>query len=517
MLRFPADKVKRKQWLDSLNLSEEDITQNTRLCTRHFRDGDTTQLPSVGLGKRFYSPKKRQGVKRQQSSPLFRVPSKRLSLSKSPVSTPTPGGSRPSTPCSPAMSDSDSSHVSSLTASIGEQLMSDYSVHELPDASTVTDSDNIVLNAGMLSRIEYLEAELKRLKMANTERPHFRLEHITHDDALVRFYTGFPSYDVFVAVYEFLGPSVNQLHYWGTSTTRSTGKRKMKLDPRNQFFLTMIRLRLNLRVKDLSVRFGISASLVSRYVITWVCFLYQHLKEIEWMPTPEQVRGNLPHVFKMRYPSTYCIIDGSEVFIETPSDLQMQSSTWSDYKHHNTCKFLVACTPNGTVSFVSPLYVGAISDTQLTRVSGFVEKLPRDANQLISVMADRGFTIKDQLDPLGVSLNIPSFLDGRKQLDASEVQSTRSIASVRIHVERCIGRIKNFAILKSTLPLSMARIANQVVCVCAWLTAFQPALVPLGDSCQDDDSDGELEVDTYLDTVYDSDYDADSEDDCISD
>ncbi len=38
----------------------------------------------------------------------------------------------------------------------------------------------------------------------------------------------------------------------------------------------------------------------------------------------------------------YAIIDGSEVFLETPSDLAMQSSTWSQYKHHNTVKFLVA-------------------------------------------------------------------------------------------------------------------------------------------------------------------------------
>ena len=178
----------------------------------------------------------------------------------------------------------------------------------------------------------------------------------------------------------------------------------------------------------------------------------------------------------------------------------------------------MACTPNGTVSFISPLFVGTISDVQLTRVSGFIEKLSANGSGQISVMADRGFTIKDQLTPLGVSLNIPSFLDGRKQLDASEVQTTRSIASLRIHVERCIGRIKNFAILRSTLPLSMARIANQVVSVCAWLTAFQPALVPLGDKeSGDEDSDTEFEVDTYLDTVYDSDYDADSEDDSISD
>ena len=83
----------------------------------------------------------------------------------------------------------------------------------------------------------------------------------------------------------------------------------------------------------------------------------------------------------------------------------MQSSTWSDYKHHNTAKFLVACTPNGAISFVSPLYVGAISDVELTRVSGFVNKISSYGTDQISVMADKGFTIQDQLNTVGVKLN----------------------------------------------------------------------------------------------------------------
>ena len=96
---------------------------------------------------------------------------------------------------------------------------------------------------------------------------HFRLEDIMDDDAMVRFYTGFPSYEIFLAVLDFLGPAVNKLQYW--STARSTtwkGKRNWKLNPRNQFFLTLVRLRLNVRVKDLSVRFGISVGLVSMYI-----------------------------------------------------------------------------------------------------------------------------------------------------------------------------------------------------------------------------------------------------------
>ena len=53
------------------------------------------------------------------------------------------------------------------------------------------------------------------------------------------------------------------------------------------------------------------------------------------MPTVSQVLGTLPTAFKENFPTTYAVIDGSEVFIETPSDLSMQSSTWSQYKHHN--------------------------------------------------------------------------------------------------------------------------------------------------------------------------------------
>lgn len=129
----------------------------------------------------------------------------------------------------------------------------------------------------------------------------------------------------------------------------------MKLNPLNQLFLTLIKLRLDLREKDLAIRFGISTALVSKYFITWVCFLYCHLNEIQWMPDEAQVKSTLPHTFKEKYPKTYIIVDATEIFIETPNDLHAQSSTWSNYKHYNTAKLLVGCTLNGAISFISAL------------------------------------------------------------------------------------------------------------------------------------------------------------------
>ena len=102
-------------------------------------------------------------------------------------------------------------------------------------------------------------------------------------------------------------------------------------------------------------------------------------------------------------------------------------------------------------------------------------------------MADRGFTVKEMLKELNIELYIPPFLQGREQLPSEEVQKGRNIASLRIHVERAIGHIKTFLILKQTLPISMARLTNQFVSVCAFLSNFHPALVPLPPSCEDSD------------------------------
>ena len=93
---------------------------------------------------------------------------------------------------------------------------------------------------------------------------------------------------------------------------------------------------------------------------------------------------------------------------------------------------------------------------------------------------------------INVGLNIPLFLEGRTELPPEEIQTGRKIASLRIHVERTIGRIKVYSILKGTIPLSLAHITNQIVFVCAFLTNFQPALVPLSKEPEDS------EVESYF-------------------
>ena len=64
------------------------------------------------------------------------------------------------------------------------------------------------------------------------------------------------------------------------------------------------------------------------------------------------------------------IIDCFEVYKERPSSLIAQAMTWSNYKHHNTVKFLIRITPQGVISFISKAWGARVSDQHVTENSG---------------------------------------------------------------------------------------------------------------------------------------------------
>ena len=76
-------------------------------------------------------------------------------------------------------------------------------------------------------------------------------------------------------------------------------------------------------------------------------------------------------------------------------------------------------------------------------------------------MADRGFTIQNELAHLNVKLNILSFPGSLAQLTEAEVKETQTIASVRIHVESAVTRIKIFRALNH-IPLALHGSVNQI-------------------------------------------------------
>ena len=57
-------------------------------------------------------------------------------------------------------------------------------------------------------------------------------------------------------------------------------------------------------------------------------------------------------------------------------------------------------------------------------------------------MADKGFDISDSVGMLLARLHIPAFTRGKTQLSAMDIENTRTIANVRIHVEHVIGVVR---------------------------------------------------------------------------
>ena len=311
----------------------------------------------------------------------------------------------------------------------------------------------------------------------------------------VQFYTGLPSAKVFYDLLDFVSPDrkrSNLIYHataqswrsthpcdsepgsaaWRESATVGPGRPGI-LSQVDEFFLTLVRLRLGLKEKDLADRFRISPSSVSRIFISWINFCYLRLGSLPIWPDRATIKSTMPAVFKEQYPNTTAILDATEIKVSIPSSLLLQSQTYSSYKSANTFKALVAISPAGHIIFVSSLYTGCISDVQLVERSGFLGLLQRGDE----VMADRGFTIEDLLLPLGVGLNIPPFLGSRSQLDAGEVADTQQIASLRIHIERAIRRIKEFDILSGVMPASLAGSANQIWSVCSLLINFQNPII----------------------------------------
>ena len=80
----------------------------------------------------------------------------------------------------------------------------------------------------------------------------------------------------------------------------------------------------------------------------------------------------MPMDFRKNFKWCVIIIDCFEIFCEQPTNLKARSQLWSNYKHHNTVKFLIGIAPQGVVSFISEGWGGCVSDVKPTEECGFV-------------------------------------------------------------------------------------------------------------------------------------------------
>ncbi len=121
-------------------------------------------------------------------------------------------------------------------------------------------------------------------------------------------------------------------------------------------------------------------------------------------------------------------------------------------------------------------YKGNTSDRHIAEME-LIDKIePGDA-----VMVDEGFNIGDLLLQRSAKLHMPPFTrkkeDGSgRALNTKEIVKTREVASLRVHVERAIERIKNFKILSGQVNHKLWPLLHQILVIVSVFCSLMPPL-----------------------------------------
>ncbi|XP_076858248.1 uncharacterized protein LOC143512151 isoform X2 [Brachyhypopomus gauderio] len=322
-------------------------------------------------------------------------------------------------------------------------------------------------NEALRQTFRELQHQLEELQL----RRRFGIQRLAGSDEDIRFYTRFASYKHFQAFWKLVEPAVNTKMVRITSAQAASASSSevsqpaTKLPPIDELLLFLMHLSVGLPLQDLAQRFGIHRTTASRIISTWTHFLYILLgSQRLWIP-PEVVRAHLPPEFAA-FPDTQVVLDCTEIFCQTPSSLLLQSEVFSACKSHSSFKAMIGVAPHGAITFVSGLYAGSMSDREIFKLSGIINLLTPD----MAIMVDKGFLV-DNLAPCKVYR--PAFFSRNTQMSREDVRQTKSIARLRVHVKRCISRVKENKLFDKAIPLSVCGSIKELFNVACFLVNYQ--------------------------------------------
>ncbi|XP_074113965.1 uncharacterized protein LOC141537024 [Cotesia typhae] len=243
-----------------------------------------------------------------------------------------------------------------------------------------------------------------------------------------------------------------------------------KVDKKTKLLITLMKLKTGLSFTALSVLFNVHRTTILRTFIKNLRQLHIAMENFIFWPSKATVQASMLEAFKLHYPETRVIIDCTEVNTEVPPEVKHRVLMYSNYKHHHTTKFLVGCTPNGFISYLSKGYGGRAGDCFITNDCGLIDLIkPGDV-----VLADKDFPqIQTKVEEKNAIFVMPPFCN-KDQFTPEEVDETYNIASVRIHIERVNQRIKDFKIL-SKVPVSLLPHIDEILFViCAIINNQKP-------------------------------------------
>uniref|UniRef100_I3J851 THAP-type domain-containing protein n=1 Tax=Oreochromis niloticus TaxID=8128 RepID=I3J851_ORENI len=345
-----------------------------------------------------------------------------------------------------------------------EQPEMDTTEEQTEDQRPTIDCERCVQSRAEINRLLEENRKLKSL----LDKTELNENFLQGDTEKVKYYTGLTCFAIFMSVLDnvkaFLPASKKLSHF-------------------QMLLLTLMRLRLDLPVQHLSYLFNVSHKTLSSVFADTINVLYARLGILVHWPERHCLQATMPPQFMETFGNRVAIIvDCFEIRTERPSNLKARAQTYSHYKGTHTMKYLIWITPQGAISFISKGWGGRASDKHITEQCGILNKLlPGDV-----VLADRGFDIRDAVGMMCAEVKMPAFTRGFCQLDAKDIENTRAIAHLRIHVERVIGSLRNkFKMLHTTMPIRSllpcegedVTFLDKIVRVCCILVNMCPSVV----------------------------------------
>eukprot|EP00794_Sanderia_malayensis_P008326 gene8326-9219_t len=254
----------------------------------------------------------------------------------------------------------------------------------------------------------------------------------------------------------------------------SKGSGQGSVDTKTELVTVLTICRHSLHFGAMAIMLHKSRITVQRIFTAWVIFLATLFNQVDLKPCGKFLLQKMPKIFKETgHGETDLIVDATEFKFQSASNFELNSLMFSNYKNTVTGKALIGIAPHGMGILFSEIYPGSISDSEITEKAGALNFVEEEHE----IMSDRGFSIQDLCAIKGVALNRPKQKDCDQFLQ-KDVASNFDIAATRIHVERFIGRVRNWTILNKVWPLKQIDLLSstwQMLCHVVNLT-----MAPIG-------------------------------------
>lgn len=303
----------------------------------------------------------------------------------------------------------------------------------------------------------------EKLKLAKNE-PRISVTCLENDDKKCKYFTGIAS-----------GPILRQIYnalVCDLPTFQELSKEQLLV-------LVLRKLRLNEPFCSLGYFYNLSPTTISEHFFETLNAIYPFLKTFVRFPARSVLKKHMPLGFQRKYGnSVTVIIDCFEVNMESPNPhaIKANANVFSFYKKHKTVKVLIGISPSGSILYVSSAFGGRISDKEIVKQSGFLEHLQEGD----FIMADRGFLIESLVSPLNATVSYPAFKKKNHQLEPLDAVASKELSSLRIHVERLIGVLRQkFLVLTDTIPITLLQRWNNDTLAIDQILTVTSALVNL--------------------------------------